>query len=114
MITASFTVSDLLRQQQDSTKAWLEFLDLPSMSMGIYHIPAGTDDRDTHEPHVRDEVYVGIDGKGRLSANGEVFEVEAGAIIFVKAGVGHYFHDVVDNLTVLVFFSGAQDKSINR
>ena len=106
MNTASFTVSDLRRQQQDSTKAWLEFLDLPTLSMGIYHVSAGTNDRETHEPHDRDEVYVGIDGRGRLNANGEEFDIEAGAIIYVSAGVVHYFHNVTDDLTVLVFFVG--------
>lgn len=106
MNTASFTIRKVTQQQQESGDAWLEFLSLPSLSMGVYQIPAGSDDRETHTPHDRDEIYVGISGKGQLTADGEEFDVEANAIVFVKAGVEHYFHDVTDDLTVLVFFSG--------
>jgi quercetin dioxygenase-like cupin family protein len=49
---------------------------------------------------------MGIRGKGRLTADGEQSDVEAGAIVYVKAGVEHYFHDVTNDLMVLVFFSG--------
>ena len=72
------------RSQQAATKseqAWLEFLNVPSLSMGVYHIPAGTNDRETHDPHDRDEIYVGISGKGRLTADGEQSDVAAGAIV---------------------------------
>ena len=106
MKTAFFNLADLLRRQEDSGDAWLKFLDLPSMSMGIYHIPAGTDDREHHDHHVRDEVYVGIDGVGLLHANQKDMEVKAGTLVFVQAGVDHYFHDVTEDLTVLVFFAG--------
>ena len=77
--------------------------------MGVYHIPAGTNDRETHTPHDRDEVYIGVSGKGRLTSDGKQFNVDAETIIYVKAGVEHYFHDVTDDLTVLVFFSGNEN-----
>ncbi len=111
MNTASFTVSKVSKLRQESGSAWLEFLDVPNLSMGVYHIPAGINDRETHDPHDRDEVYVGISGKGRLTADSEEFDVEAGAIIYVKAGVEHHFHDVNDDLTVLVFFSDDSDRN---
>jgi mannose-6-phosphate isomerase-like protein (cupin superfamily) len=111
MNTAAFSVSEVNKLRQESRSAWLEFLTVPSLSMGVYHIPAGTDDRETHNPHDRDEIYVGISGKGRLTADGEKFDVEPNAIVFVKAGVEHYFHDVTDDLTVLVFFSGDSDRN---
>lgn len=107
MRTASYAIPELRTRQQDSSNAWLEFLNVPSLSMGVYNIPAGTDDRETHAPHDRDEVYLGISGKGRLTADDKEFDVEPGAIVYVKAGVEHHFHDVSDDLTVLVFFSSA-------
>ena len=106
MNTATFTVSDLSKLRQNSGQAWLEFLNVPSLSMGIYRIPAGTNDRESHDPHDRDEVYVENAGKGRLTAGGEQFEIGPGVIVYVKAGVEHHFHDVEDDLTVLVFFAG--------
>lgn len=81
------------------------------MTLGVYHIPVGTNDRETHDPHDRDEVYVGIRGIGRLTAGGEEFDIEPGVIVYVKAGVEHHFHDVADDLTVLVFFSADTDGS---
>jgi mannose-6-phosphate isomerase-like protein (cupin superfamily) len=109
MKTASFTISEVSKLRQDAGNAWLEFLDVPSLSMGIYQIPAGTDDRDIHNPHDRDEIYVGTSGSGRLTADGEEFHIEAGVIVYVKAGVEHHFHDIADDLTVLVFFSGKSE-----
>lgn len=109
--TASFTMAELLQERADSTRPWLEFLNLPTMSMGIYHVAAGTDDRATHQPHERDEIYVGVSGRGRLSAAGEQFVVEQGSIVFVKSGIEHYFYDVTSDLTVLVFFAGASTES---
>ena len=105
--TSSFTVSDLQCQQQESGIAWMEFLKVPTLSMGVYHVPAGTDDRETHNPHDRDEVYVGISGVGQLTADGEKSVIEPGVIVYVKAGVEHHFHDVTHDLTLLVYFSGA-------
>jgi mannose-6-phosphate isomerase-like protein (cupin superfamily) len=106
MNTASFTIRELAKQRQESGNAWLEFLNLASLSMGVYHIPAGTSDRETHTPHDRDEIYVRISGNGRLTADGEEFDVESNSIIFVKAGIEHCFHDVTEDPTVLVFFAG--------
>jgi mannose-6-phosphate isomerase-like protein (cupin superfamily) len=109
MNTAAFTIPELSKQQRESDSPWLEFLNLPSLSMGVYHIPAGTNDRESHDPHDRDEIYVGSTGKGQLTAGGKEFDVEAGVIVYVKAGVEHHFHDVADDLTVLVFFAGNAD-----
>ena len=109
MDTKSFTLSKLSKQRQDAKKSWLEFLDLSTLSMGIYHVAAGTTDRETHDTHDRDEVYIGIGGKGRLTAGAKVFDIEAGAIVYVKAGVKHHFYDVIEDLSVLVFFAGNAD-----
>lgn len=108
MNTATFTIDEVIEQQRASGNSWLEFLDLPSLAMGVYTIPAGTDDRESHDPHDRDEVYIGVRGKGRLTADGDIFDVAKNAVIFVKSGVEHHFHDVAADLTVLVFFAGTK------
>lgn len=106
MRTAEFTIEGIIDQQRASGNSWLEFLNVQNLSMGVYNIPAGTDDRESHDPHDRDEVYVGVKGQGRLTADGVVFDVTANSVIFVEAGIEHHFHDVTDDLTVLVFFAG--------
>ena len=108
MNTTAFTTDEVIERQRASGNSWLEFLNLSSLSMGVYTIPAGTNDKESHDPHDRDEVYVGVRGTGRLTADGEVFDVTASSVVYVKAGVEHHFHDVTDDLTVLVFFAGTK------
>ena len=108
METAAFALDEIIEQQRVTGNSWIEFLNNSNLSMGVYNITAGTNDRESHDPHDRDEVYVGVKGRGRLTADGDVFEVAENSIIFVKAGVQHYFHDVIEDLTVLVFFAGTK------
>jgi mannose-6-phosphate isomerase-like protein (cupin superfamily) len=58
-------------------------------------------------PHVQDEVYVIVRGRGVLFHDGRREKFEAGDFIFVAAGVEHWFEDFTDNLAVWVFFYGA-------
>ena len=106
MNTAEFTIADIEEARKSLGENWHEFLNVPSLSMGLYHIPAGTNDRHSHSPHDRDEIYVGVRGHGQLTADGTPHSVEAGSVVFVKAGVEHHFHDVTKDLSVLVFFAG--------
>lgn len=108
MKTAAFARNGIIEQQRASGNSWCEFLNNSNLSMGVYNIAAGTNDLESHDPHDQDEVYTGVKGKGRLTADGNVFEVAEDSIIFVKAGVQHHFHDVTEDLTVLVFFAGAK------
>ena len=103
--TSAYDISDLRRQRQNSGAPWLEFLKLPTLSMGVYSVPAGTNDRESHHAHQQDEVYVGISGAGRLTADDQEYDIETGSVVYVKSGVEHHFHDVTDDLTVLVYFS---------
>ncbi len=109
MNTAAFTLSDIEKARKSLGDCWHEFLNLPSLSMGLYHVAAGTDDKESHSSHDRDEIYVGVRGHGHLSADGELYEVGAGSIVYVRAGVEHHFHDVTEDLSVLVFFAGSAD-----
>jgi mannose-6-phosphate isomerase-like protein (cupin superfamily) len=85
---------------------WSEFLNVDSLSMGVYRVAAGTDDEVTHQPHDRDEVYVVVEGRGRLTVAGQASDVVPRSVIFVRAQAEHHFHDVTENLVLLVFFAG--------
>lgn len=108
MKTAAFTLNEIIERQRASGDSWFEFLANSNLSVGVYNIAAGTNDRESHDPHDRDEVYIGVKGKGRLTADGEVFDVAENSIVFAKAGVQHHFHDVTEDLIVLVFFAGTK------
>ena len=105
MNSAVFNLGELRTQLDAHHESWLEFLKVTSLSMGVYRVAAGANDQDTHAPHDRDEVYVAIRGRGKLTVGGEAVNVAQDSIIFVNAGVDHFFHDVSEDLSLLVFFS---------
>ena len=82
---------------------WVEHLRVPAMSVGTYSIPVGgTDDQ---LPHAEDEIYVVTAGQASFSAGGETVDVHPGATLFVGAGQEHRFHDVTEDLALLVVFA---------
>lgn len=105
MNSAAFTLSEI--ESGSLGQNWYEFLNVNSFSMGLYNVAAGTTDKESHSPHDRDEIYVGVGGRGHLTADGELHQVEVGTVVYVKAGVEHHFHDVTEDLSVLVFFAGS-------
>ena len=102
----AFKQIDLIVQQQQSGKLYLEFLKVPSMSMGVYSLPAGS--ADPQQPHTEDEVYYVAYGRATIRVGGEEQAVVPGSIVYVPALVEHRFHDITEDLTVLVFFAPAE------
>jgi mannose-6-phosphate isomerase-like protein (cupin superfamily) len=102
----AFEVSTLLEKQAQSGKAYLEFLRVPSMSLGVYRLPAGG--VDPQDPHTEDEVYCVVSGKAQIQVGKEDRAVAPGSIVFVAAHVPHRFHTIREDLTILVFFAPAE------
>ncbi len=100
---SSFGLAELLRRQSGSGRPYLEFLREASMSLGLYVLPAGA--VDGQSPHAEDEVYVVLAGNGRFTAAEETRDVTAGDVLFVPAGVPHRFHDIEDELRLIVAFA---------
>ena len=93
-------------QRRESDKSYREFLRVPTMSAGLYVLPAGGTDR--QKPHREDEIYYVVRGRARFVAGSEDREISAGSVIFVAAQVGHRFYDITEELAVLVFFAPAE------
>ena len=92
-----------------SEEPYLEFLRVPSLSVGIYALPAGA--ADPQQPHTEDEVYHVVGGRARIRVGAEDRGVEAGTVVFVEAGVEHRFYAIEEDLIVLVFFAPAEGSS---
>jgi quercetin dioxygenase-like cupin family protein len=101
-----FEIAELFAAQTRSDKAYLEFLRVPSLSVGLYVLPAGG--IDPQQPHTEDEVYYVVGGRGMIQVGAEDRAVETGAIVFVAAGVEHRFHSITEELKILVFFAPAE------
>lgn len=102
----AYELEQLTRTRAASGDLYLEFLRVPSMSMGVYALPAGG--IDPQSPHTEDEVYYVVSGRARIRVGDEDQPIHAGSIVYVAAGVDHRFHAIEEALTVLVFFAPAE------
>lgn len=101
-----FANLDRLRSARaDAGRLYEEFLRAPSMSVGLYELPAGA--TDPQQPHTEDELYVVLGGRARFTCGSDVGEVVVGDVIFVEARTPHRFHDIVEDLSLLVVFAPA-------
>jgi mannose-6-phosphate isomerase-like protein (cupin superfamily) len=101
-----FTAAEVDRQRKESGKLYREFLRVPSMSAGLYVLAAGA--ADPQSPHREDEMYYVVRGRARFRAGDEDREISSGDILFVAKNVEHRFHDITEELAVLVFFAPAE------
>jgi len=59
-------------------------------------------------PHVQDELYVIVRGRGTLYHGGQRDVFEPGDLIFIAAGTDHRFEDFSDDIAVWVIFFGPE------
>lgn len=97
-----FDIANLMEQVTGSDPRIHEFLRVPSMSLAMYRLPAGS--KDMQSPHEEDEVYIVLEGKARLRIGDDEQEVDRGKILFVRANTQHSFFDIEEDLTVLAMF----------
>lgn len=76
----------------------------PGLEVGVYVLVAPEADR--QQPHEVDEVYVVLDGRGRLQIEDELVDLSEGQAAFVSAGADHRFTGY-EHLSVLVIFAGS-------
>ena len=101
-----FELSQLLSVSEHASVHYTEFLRHPSLSVGLYTLPAGS--IDPQQPHTEDEVYYIVSGQGAIQVDNETCAVQEGSVIFVAAGASHHFHSITVDLTILVFFAPAE------
>jgi quercetin dioxygenase-like cupin family protein len=81
----AFELNNLISQQKDGDKLYLEFLKVPDLSMGLYVLPAGG--TDPQSPHTEDEVYYVVSGQAKIKVADEDRDVGAGSIVYVAKNV---------------------------
>jgi len=81
------------------------------LSVGVYLLAAGgTDDQ---APHLEDEVYYAVRGRATLRVADQDHPVQPGTLLFVPAEVVHFFHDITEELILVVFWA-PPEKSVRR
>jgi mannose-6-phosphate isomerase-like protein (cupin superfamily) len=73
------------------------------LSVGLYLLPAGGTDDQT--PHAEDEVYYTVRGRATLRVGAEDHPVNPGTLLFVPALAVHFFHDISEELILVVFWA---------
>ena len=99
----AFELSEVLATRRHGGEPYLQFLNAGSLSVGLYVLPAGGEDR--QRPHAEDEVYYVVAGRATLRVGDEGRPVAPGSIVFVGRDVPHRFHAIAEELTLLVFFA---------
>ncbi len=104
---AVWSLERALKAHAAAGGAYHQFFEVPEMSAGIYTLAAGS--VDGQAPHVEDEIYYVISGKAQIQIGDQHYPVETGATVFVAREIEHRFHDIEEDLTILVIFAPAHD-----
>jgi mannose-6-phosphate isomerase-like protein (cupin superfamily) len=99
----AFELEREIEERRRSGRPYREFLRKPTLSCGIYSLPAGSND--LQAPHDEDEVYLVISGRARVRVAGEEQTLGRGSLLFVPASAEHSFCEIEEDLTLLVFFA---------
>lgn len=102
----AWELADLVGQGAASGRPYLEFLRVPDLSVGLYVLDAGGVDHQS--PHTEDEAYVVMRGRARFRMGDQDVPIGQGTTLFVAAGVEHRFHDIAEQLVLLVAFGPAE------
>ncbi len=104
-----FPLAELVAQLEESGRAYLPFLTVPTLRTGLYALAAGAVDR--QQPHDKDEVYYVVQGRSAMTIDEDEYTIKAGDVIFVAANAEHRFHDIEEDLQLIVFFSEADPEA---
>ena len=96
-------LADIRNELGKGATSFHVFLDNETMKAELYEIPAGANDMQS--PHKLDELYFVIAGRAKFTNDGNVSDVKPGDSIFVKAFAAHRFYDIMEDLSLMVFFS---------
>lgn len=102
----AFELGSLRQRLAAPGVGYAEFVRRPDLSIGLYVLAAGGTDHQS--PHYEDEAYFVVSGKARFTAGGEERAVSSGDTLFVPARVPHHFHDIEEELVLMVFFGPAE------
>ena len=100
-----FDLDEVTEKLKGEAVEYLEFLNVPALNCGIYHLSAGS--TDMQAPHDEDEVYVVLKGKARMRLNNEERSVGPGSLLYVGASTEHSFSEIEEDMTLLVFFAAS-------
>ena len=101
-------LDDVVAQARSAPDGYAaEVLRSDLLSVGLYLLAAGAADDQT--PHNEDEVYYTVRGQAKLRVGADDHPVRPGTILFVPALAEHFFHDIQEELVLVVFWAPPED-----
>ncbi len=99
----AFNLTAIRSHSSPDENIWHPFLKVKTMRFGLYMLPqeVGGDQKLTH---VVDEVNIVTRGTAKFRMGEDEIEVGPGSIVWVRQGVGHYFHTLSTDFDVLILF----------
>ena len=99
----TFDITELTDNMAGDPVEYLEFLKVPRLSCGIYHLAVGG--ADPQLPHEEDEIYYVVAGSATFRTESGEENITTGSVLYVAASAEHRFVDVTEDLTLLVLFA---------
>jgi mannose-6-phosphate isomerase-like protein (cupin superfamily) len=97
-------LEDMIGRARNSSDSYAsEVLRSDLLSVGLYIVPAGGPD--DQSPHAEDEVYYTVRGRAKIRVGEVDHPVQPGTVLFVPAKAVHYFHDISEELILVVFWA---------
>jgi cytidylate kinase len=93
----------LAEAHRRSTRPYVEALRTGQLSVGLFRLTKGAE----QDPrlHGEEQVYLVLEGRGRVRMGDEDFAVEPGSVFAVPARVEHRLHSIAEDLLLLVFYT---------
>ena len=98
-----FDLAEVRDKLKGEAVEYLEFLNVPALTCGIYFLAAGS--TDMQAPHDEDEVYVVLSGRARMQLGEEERGVGPGSLLYISATTAHSFFEIEEDMTLLVIFA---------
>ena len=96
-------LSEVRKRLEGKDVEYLEFLNVPALSCGLYSLAAGS--KDMQAPHDEDEVYFVLEGKARMQLGDEEKIVTPGSLLYIQAATEHSFFEIEEAMLLLVIFT---------
>jgi mannose-6-phosphate isomerase-like protein (cupin superfamily) len=96
-------LADVRAQLKGEAVEYLEFLNVPAISCGLYSLAAGS--KDMQAPHDDDEVYFVLSGRARMRLGDAEREVNPGTLLYIRAATEHSFFEIEEDMILLVIFA---------
>ncbi len=99
-----FTKAQTEAGRSGSANIWNPFLNERSVTFGLYMLPMSRGG-DGRLVHTTDELNIIANGSSTFQTDGGTVTVQAGSVVFVRAGNGHFFRSLSSDIDILILWN---------